>query len=351
MKQIYGSSRTGDLKAAVSGISNPAFLILMSNEKQFEEHVAQLEAIFPGVPSIGAIGISYGAQVCDNGVGVVGFTGVAAVANVLEEVSTMPAKYISRIEQDLKTIHAEKGNTVCIDLCTGNDACVLTTIDTVLGKAGIQLMGGTGDQGKVSCNGKIYTDADAYALVKNQGGRVKVYKENVYKPMEQDYRFIASNTDRSKYYMGKLNGKPAKKVYMETLGIPEKAIGDQTMKNPFGKMIGNDICIISIKEVVGDGLACFRQVNDSDVLTLLELRDYKEVVQDTTDRIHADFNKISAVFSLNCVFRYLLFMNNGVFDDYLKRMGALGSHCGYVGYGEHNCNQFINQSMTCVVFE
>ena len=40
-------------------------------------------------------------------------------------------------------------------------------------------MGGTGDCGKVSANGKIYNDAVAYALVKNQGGKVKVYKENM----------------------------------------------------------------------------------------------------------------------------------------------------------------------------
>jgi hypothetical protein len=29
----------------------------------------------------------------------------------------------------------------------------------------------------------------------------------------------------------------------------------------------------------------------------------------------------------------------------------LGSHGGLVGYGEHYNNRFVNQSMTCVVFE
>ena len=37
--------------------------------------------------------------------------------------------------------------------------------------------------------------------------------------------------------------------------------------------------------------------------------------------------------------------------DYLKQMGSLGSHCGLVGFGEHNNDQFVNQTMTCVVFE
>lgn len=38
-------------------------------------------------------------------------------------------------------------------------------------------------------------------------------------------------------------------------------------------------------------------------------------------------------------------------QTYLKEMSALGSHAGFVGYGEHYNNRFVNQSMTCVVFE
>lgn len=59
-------------------------------------------------------------------------------------------------------------------------------------------------------NGRVYKDAVAYALVKNNGGRVKVYKENIYRPMSPK-RFIASRTDKSKYILGALNGNPAKK--------------------------------------------------------------------------------------------------------------------------------------------
>ena len=38
-------------------------------------------------------------------------------------------------------------------------------------------------------------------------------------------------------------------------------------------------------------------------------------------------------------------------DDALDEMRKLGNHAGVVGYGEHYNNQFVNQSMTCVVFE
>ena len=237
-----------------------------------------------------------------------------------------------------------------MDICTGNDACVLTTMYSVLGNKNISLVGGTGDAAKVSLNGRVYTDACVYALVKNQGGKVKVYKENLYKPMA-GYRFIASKADRSRYYLGELNGRPAKQVYEDALHIQEKDIGTQTFKNPFGKMNGQDMCIISIKEVSGNGLCFFRQVNDSDVLTLLEIQDYEKVVSDTIQNIRQDFKHISGVFSINCYFRYLLFLQEKHLDHYLEVMGTLGSHAGFFGFGEHYNQQFVNQTMTCVVFE
>ncbi len=352
VRQFFGMSQQGNLKEAVRGLVNPQLIMLMSNSSQFEKHVKELEEMYPEVPSIGCIGMSYDTKgVVEQGVGVVAFTeGVTAAANVLEQVSVMPVKYIRRMEEDLRKAGGSERDTICIDFCSGNDACVLTTIHTALRRQNISLVGGTGDGGKVSANGRIYEDAVAYAFVRNQGGRVKAYKENIYRKMG-DYQFIASDTDKGRYIMGSLNGKPAKQVYQDILHVTEQEIQTQTFKNPFGKINGDDTCIISIKEVNGNALACFRQVNDSDVLNLLELGDYRQTVKDTVQMICREFPRRSAVFSVNCLFRYKLFSENGYMQEYLREMGALGSHAGLVGYGEHYNNQFVNQSMTCVVFE
>ncbi len=351
MKQFFGMSQSGNLQEAVKGLNSPQLIMLLSNNDQFEAHVKKLEELYPQVPSIGCIGMSYDTKVVEKGVGVIAFyDGVNATANVLEEVSVMPVKYIDRLEQDVHTVNGSLNDTVCIDFCSGNDACVLTTIYSVLKKKNISLVGGTGDGGKVSANGKIYSDAVAYALVKNKNGKVKAYKENIYRQMD-NYRFIASKTDKANYMLGKLNGVPAKQVYQDILHVTEKEILTQTFKDPFGKINGDDTCIISIKEVNGDALTCFRQVNDSDVLILLELGDYKEIVKNTIRQIRQDFPQISAVFSVNCLFRYLLFTENHYMKEYLNEMAALGNHAGLVGYGEHYNNRFVNQSMTCVVFE
>lgn len=351
MRQFFGKSQHGNLAEAVRGLANPQFIMLFSTGEQFEAHVSQLEKLYPGVPSIGCIGMCYDTTVVEKGVGVIAFSeGISVAVNVLEEVSVMPVKYIDRLIQDTRKVGGSREDTVCIDFCSGNDACVLTTIYSVLKHRGISLIGGTGDANKVSANGRVYKDAVAYGLIRNLNGRVKAYKENIYQQMK-GYRFIASHTDKSKYLIGSLNGQPARQVYQNILHISKEQIQTQTFKNPFGKLNGDDICIVSIKEVVGEGLACFRQVNDSDVLVLLQLGDYKATVKNTIKKIQQDFPRISAVFSVNCLFRYLLFNDNQYMQEYLKDMSALGCHAGLVGYGEHYNNRFVNQSMSCVVFE
>ncbi len=352
MKQFFGMSKSGNLSEAVKGLSNPKGLIMFSSEANFERHVQELERMFPRVPSIGCIAMSYGTALCESGVSVTAFTeGAEIAANVIENASTKPAAQIKRLEDDIKKVRPGREDTVVIDICSMNDAAVLTTMDGVLRRNNVSLMGGTASPGKISANGVCFDDSVVYMVVKNQNGRAKVYKENIYKPM-REFRFIASGTDRSRYYIGELDGKPAKAVYMNALNIKESDITTQTFKNPFGKIVGDDIRIVSIKEVSGNGLCCFRQVNDSDVLTLLDLKNYRQVAQETINSIKSDFSRISAMFSVNCLFRYILFSDNNVWDDYHRTMAQLGgSYCGFVGYGEHYNNQFVNQSMTCVVFE
>jgi hypothetical protein len=190
-----------------------------------------------------------------------------------------------------------------------------------------------------------------YAVVRNDGGKVKTYKENIYVPKDNT-QLIASKTDKSKYYLGELNGRSAKQVYMElTHTSSDKEIIAQTFKNPLGKMIGNDVCIMSIKDVAGSGLILYRQANDSDILTLLEMRNPMEVAQTTVDKIKADFNHISGIYSVNCIFRYLVLKERGELNGYLSKIASLGTSCGLIGFGEHYNAQFVNQTMTCVVFE
>ena len=351
MRIFYGKSTSGNIAEATKGLGNPKLIIMVSNADNFEANVEAIEKQYPGVPSIGCVGMGYDTTVVENGVSITGFLeGVTVQTGVLEKVSVSPARHIARLEKDIQAVKPGKENTAIIDFCAGNDAAVLTTLSGLVTKYNLQVMGATGDAGKVSVNGIVYADGMAYAIVKNEGGRVKTYKENIYEPIDKK-QLIASKTDKSKYYLGELNGKPAKQFYMELTGCSESGIVDQTFKNPFGKMMGDDVCIASIKAVSGNGLILYRQINDSDILTLLEMRDPMEIAQHTVDRIRSDFNHVSAIFSVNCIFRYLVLKQRNELNAYLDKIGTLGSSCGLVGYGEHYNTQFVNQTMTCVVFE
>ena len=351
MKMIYGTSASGRISEALRGVTMPKLLIMTSPADRFEENVAELEKAFPGVPSIGCIAMGYENRVEEKGATITAFTeGVTCAAGALEDVSKTPAKCISRLQEDLNRIKPGNYNTAIIDFCAGNDAGVMSTLGLLIKKYKLQLMGATGDAGKVSANGRIYEDGMAYAVIRNETGKVKAYKENIYTPVE-GVRLLASKTDRSRYYVGELNGRSSKQVYMELTGCSESEIGNQTFVNPLGKMIGEDICIVSIKGVEGSGITCFRQVNDSDILTLLQMNDPMEVAQNTVNAIKSDFNRVSGIFSVNCMFRYLVLQEKGELNNYLGKIASLGTSCGLVGYGEHYNGQFVNQTMTCIVFE
>ncbi len=352
MKMFSGKSSSANVAEAARGLSSPKLIIFTCDADHFDDSVAAIEKQFPGVPSIGCVGMAYDSSMLEKGIAITAFTeGVKVKTGVLESVSTMPARYIHRLQKDIEDIKPGKENTAIIDFCAGNDASVLTTLRGLIDKYNLQVMGATGDAGKVSINGKVYDDAMSYAVIKNEGGRVKTYKENIYEPKD-NRQLIASKTDKAKYYLGELNGRSAKQVYMDLTGArSDKDIINQTFQNPLGKMIGKDVCICSIKDVSGSGLILYRQINDSDILTLLEMKDPMEVAQNTISRIKSDFSRISGIYSVNCIFRYLVLSERGEMNTYLNKIASLGPSCGLIGFGEHYNTQFVNQTMTCVVFE
>lgn len=352
MKQVFGMSKTGDIKEAIRGISNPGALVFMTSNENLEKHAKQLEEAFPGVPSIGAVGKSYGnTQTNENGVTVVALCdGIKAVANVVEQLSIMPVKYIKRVEDDLRTVNAQSDNTVCFDFCTGNDSRVVTTLDSIFAKKKISLVGGTSDSKAVAMNGKIYEDASAYLMIKNEKGKVKVYKENIYKPM-LEHRMTATKTNPKEYEIAEIDEKSAEQVYREALHISKEEAKTQTFKNPLGRCYGSEVYLISIKQVKGSSLECYRQVNNMDVLTMMELDNYRQVVKGTLAQMQKDLKKVSAILSVNCLFRYLFFNEEHYWDGYLKEMCTICNHAGLVGMGEHFKNQHVNQTMCCVAFE
>jgi len=279
---------------------------------------------------------------------------IKVVANVLEQASVMPMKYIRRLEDAVAAVGGEKGNTACFDICSaGADMRAVTTLSNYLCRAGYDLAGGTSNSAAVACNGVIYPDSCAFFIIKNLKGKIKAFKENIYiNPQSSEKQFMVTEADPKNYKIRTLENMPTEKVYTSELGISRDKITTQTFQNPFGHICGSDTYIISIKDVEADGsIITYRPVNKMDFLTILDTGDYRAVVQDTVSSIKRDLGTVSAVLSVNCLFRYIMFNNDHYWDNYLAEMCKCFSHAGMVGMGEHYNTQFVNQTMCCLAFE
>ena len=299
MKFAYGSSKTGNVAEAVKNITSPAALFFsVASEDMLERTAAEIEKAFPGVASIGGVGQAYtDKQFFDAGITVIAMReDIRVAADVLEQASVMPVKYIRRLENAVKAVGGEKGKTACFDICSaGADVRAVTTLSDYLCRAGYDLAGGTSNSSSVACNGKVYKDACAFFIFRNLKGKIKSYKENIYvHPQENEKQFMVTEANPKEYRIRTLENMSAEKVYTSELGISRDKITTQTFKNPFGHICDSDTYIISIKGVEADGsITTFRPANKMDFLTILSMGDYREVVQDTVSRIRRDLGSAS----------------------------------------------------------
>lgn len=354
MKQFIGYSKNGDCKEATNGLENPSAIIYISGKEIFERVTAELSEAFPSAEIIGCVGQSYARKTVNlEGLTVVGFYGnMKAVGGIIENVGSMPLASITDIQKKADTIGYSNDDIVCVDLSCGNDAQLVTTLNIVLQKKNISLVGGTAWEDTVSYNGKVYHNAASYLFLKNLDGKIKVYRENLYEAHDSNVRYIATKVDTENSIIYELDGQPVQKVYMDMLNINEDDMPDQTFINPLGRYIGNEIYLISLKSKVDNGgLECYKKVNSMDILTIMQLKDYNEITQNTLDEIVRDFPNMSGIFSVNCIFRYLLFEQRNYMDTYLNKIDKIGSHAGLIGLGEHYNTQHVNQTMSCFVFE
>lgn len=353
MKQMYGYSKKGDTAQALKGIENPKAILFFADKTNVERTAHEICKMFPDAVSIGCVGQSYaGKSVYEDGLLIIGYEGVDVVGGVIENVGTMPLASIEAFKEDVQKIKAGKDNTVCVDFTTGNDAELVTTINIALKPKGISLVGGTAWEDTVACNGRIYHDACVYILLRNLNGRIKTYKENLYGMHPDSPRYVATKVDPAQCGLYELDGRPAQMVYAEMLGLSGTVSPEQTIQNPFGRIIGDEIYLLSLKEVVGNGgFTCYKKVNAMDIIALMELKDMEGIIHNTLQEIRSDFPHIQGMFSVNCIFRHLLFQQKHYEDQYLQSMESLGSHAGLIGLGEHYNTQHVNQTMSGFAFD
>jgi hypothetical protein len=368
MRYKIGRSTNKDavlaIKEAAAGLNAPKLIWFTSGDHEFAQCTKAMHEMFPR--SI-VIGTTTFAAFCKNGVFkdtllVLGIEeGIECCADVLEEVDKYPLKYVDRVKRCANQIGSSVGdNTICFEVTTALLSCeelVLSTLNAVLEKKNIAVFGGSaGDKGVaektlVSLNGVVYDKACVFALIKNLGGAIKLYRENIYKPTR--HHFKATKVDVRKRCVYEYDNKPAAKVTAEALGTTVGDLGKYLDSHPLGRIIGDDMYITANQSVVNNsGMAYHARIYNNSEMVLLEPDNYKEVLKRTKEQIKREVKKPSLSLMVHCLARSMLFENDGYLNNFAKEMEtALGDYVGFSGYGEQLRQQHFNQTMVLAVFE
>lgn len=364
MQISIGSSMKTDVEAAVAEVcakaGSPKFLVLLASFEQFETAAKMIAEKFPNVPIIGTGTISYFETTSsDKRMLLLSFgNDVDVEVGVIRNLSTAPMLDIPMMEEKVSKIQAGDSNTICLEFCTNDEERLVTTMNVALERARIPIVGGTvfgyadGAVPKVLVNGELYENACCYALLKNRAGKIRTYSENIYGPMDDPVTHIATKVNLDAKELISLDGRPAADIYCQDAGVTRSELVGNVLTNPLGRVIGDQIFITSPYAIGNNGsLISYKRINENDSIQVLELKDYEEIGNETRRSIRDESSHISFIFSVNCIYRHLLYSNRNYLDTFIGGMKSLGPHIGVVGGGEQYKKQHVNQTMVCAVFE
>ena len=364
MKSLIKSSQKPDIAQAAAeataGVFDPKGIIFLSDYARLPLFARELAELFPNADIIGTAGTAYHEQTADdtNILVVTAILGEAEVsAGLIGNLSTDPLSELYKLSESVKAVSPQPDSTVCIEFCTGNEEVLVSTMNIALEPVGVGLAGGTvygapeGRPSLVAYNGKVYEDACAYIVVKNTTGKAYVVRENIYDKADGPVH-LATKVNTAKKELTELDHRPAADVYSAETGVARDKIVDNVLKAPFGRIINGEIYISSMNGVLQNGaITNYKRINVNDSLYILKLKDYRAINEETRRHIRSLVAEPSMIFSVNCIYRYLLFEKDGYLKEFLTNMSRIAPFAGYIGGGEQYNRQHVNQTMVCAVFE
>ena len=367
MEYNMGMSTNSNAKACVqeatAKLRNPKLILFFSAVPNFEEYTRLIYEKFPNSICMGATTIAaFSKEGADkNTLKVVGFeSGITCSADVLEDIDKYPIRYVGRVKRCLDEVRDTR-NTICLEFTTAllcAEESVLTALNSVLLERKVPVFGGTaGDTGtatgtKVSLNGKVREKSTVFAIIHNEGGAIKIFRENIYTPITGKI-LTATKADASTRTVHQYNQKPAIKVFAEELGVAESQVGNYLDTNPMGRIIGDEMYITANCMVQNQAMVYHARIYDNSSVVALKPGNYREIIEETKQEIRRSVPRPSFSIMCHCLARTILFEGEGYLKEYSRTMSeVLGSnYIGFSGYGEQYGEQHFNQTMTVAVFE
>lgn len=351
------------VQEATAKFRNPKLILFFSPVENFDRYTELIYQKFPNSICMGATTIAaFSNEGADKtALKAVGFeSGIKCSADVLEDVDKYPIRYVERVKRCVDEVR-ETRNTICLEFTTAllcAEESVLATLNSILIDKGIPLFGGTaGDAGtaigtKVSLNGKVREKSSVFAIIHNEGGAIKIFRENIYKPVTGNI-LTATKADGQNRTVYEYNGQPAVKVFAKELGVPENKVSNYFDTNPLGRIVGEELYITANCAMAGNqGITYHARIYNNSKIMVLGPENYRETIANTMAQIKREVPRPSFSLMCHCLARTLLFDGDGYLNEYARTMGnVLGNYIGFSGYGEQYNEQHFNQTMTVAVFE
>lgn len=348
------------LEEVKAEFSDCTFIVFGSDDKRFEEFGKRLHRVLPGAKMIGATGFLIGKQGgVAEGLSLIGFRDdeVEVYVGTLRKADTCPIKYLPGLIWTVDMIHKQYKDSICLEFCTGNEEKIVSTMKISLEKVGMRMVGGTtgntmeGQPKRICCNGKILTDAVAYAVIGSKIGEIKLLKENLYETHEKGHVVTRVSEDQRTIY--ELDGRKAVDVYKEELGYTDRELERGIFENPLCRMVGDEQYITAIFSFNPDGsITTYKNLQRNDLISFTTINmEWKDFIRQNMENLE-DGGKIAGLITVNCILRYLYFEQNHFTENYGKMMDEFsgGAHFGMVSDGEQYIEQHVNQSMVCAAF-
>lgn len=338
-------------------------LILLFSENAIFAYCSK--RIYEAYPDAIVIGATTYVSFCSEGYSHSGLSVMAIDEDIecscglLFDVKSYPSMYKNHITNALNKLSSYE-NTCCLEFTTAfsnAEDLVLDTFQEAIEGKSIPVVGASagsmsiGDKDSLVClNGDVYVNTCAFVFIHNLNGRIKILKENIFKPT--NYSFMVTDVDCDEQLVYEYDGKVAADQLMEKLGVDVDELPSTLDIHPMGRIIDEDVYITAVDKINDDGSICYyARIYNHTKMVLLELDDIPRVWKETVNKAKKEIKEPSFVLSLNCIGRSSIFEINNCFGDFVNSLRNVGKFIGISGYGEQLGTIHLNQSMLLVIFE
>ncbi len=281
---------------------------------------------------------------------------------LIENGSKYPVAYNDEIENALVSCGIRPGdssshkNAFAITFINGvynAEETILSNFYSIIKNDDFKLAGGTagftGAEAKtfVSYNGKTTQDGAVMLFVKTPC-KFDLRQEDIFNPTGKTIYVTQSDPVKREIY--KINGRPAKEVYAQQLGVSERQAENMTFENPFGRHINGALHIAALAGFGADrSISTFARIVPNSTLEMMHIGDAEEKCDETCSAIKAAVPNPKFVLMMSCITRTMYFARENLSGKIIgKYKKAFPTFCGFSCYGEQLGKVHCNQTLVTV---